>query len=290
MTSFSDVRIFLCTTPTNMSWSFDRLMGRAQEVFDQDPASGHLFLFLLFDLDRPAANESEDSATADQEAEVEVEVQGHRRRRKRRKFFDGVRSCPREAHQVLEWIRQLYDIEDQARDWSVDARRELRAREANPVLDRIEAYLTVHDPGGCRASSDRALGLRPRPSPPPACGRPASGTNVARPLGRSPPRGDSHPSARRIPSQSRPDPSASGPISEMVSHHQTGCSAQQPFRFRRRATHPPEGFDWRHWSSAIASKRLWRRLATGSGCLRSSHKLPKHWAGTGPVPNVHKMR
>ena len=59
----------------------------------------------------------------------------------RRKFFDGVRSYPRESHQVLEWIRQWYDIEDRAHDWSVDARRELRAREANPILDKIEAYL-----------------------------------------------------------------------------------------------------------------------------------------------------
>ena len=46
MIDFSDVRIFMCTTPTSMSYSFDRLMGRAQEVFDQDPTSGHLFLFL----------------------------------------------------------------------------------------------------------------------------------------------------------------------------------------------------------------------------------------------------
>lgn len=47
MIDFSDVRIFMCTTPTSMSYSFDRLMGRAQEVFDQDPTSGHLFLFLF---------------------------------------------------------------------------------------------------------------------------------------------------------------------------------------------------------------------------------------------------
>ncbi len=59
----------------------------------------------------------------------------------RRKFFDAVNSYPREAHQMLEWIRQLYDLEDRARDWSVDARRELRARESNPVLDKIEACL-----------------------------------------------------------------------------------------------------------------------------------------------------
>ena len=52
MTNFSDVRIFLCTTPTNMQYSFDRLMGRAQEVFDQDPTSGHLFLFVNRNRDR----------------------------------------------------------------------------------------------------------------------------------------------------------------------------------------------------------------------------------------------
>lgn len=46
MMSYSDVRIFLCTTPTSMGYSFDRLMGRAQEIFEQDPASGHLFLFV----------------------------------------------------------------------------------------------------------------------------------------------------------------------------------------------------------------------------------------------------
>ena len=59
----------------------------------------------------------------------------------RRKFFDAVNSSPREAHQMLEWIRQLYDLEDRACEWSVEARRELRARESNPVLDKIEAYL-----------------------------------------------------------------------------------------------------------------------------------------------------
>jgi transposase len=29
-----------------MHYSFDRLLGRVQEVFEQDPLSGHLFLFL----------------------------------------------------------------------------------------------------------------------------------------------------------------------------------------------------------------------------------------------------
>jgi len=52
MIDFSDVRIFLCTTPTNMHCSFDSLMGRAQEIFEQDPCSGHLFLFVNRSRDR----------------------------------------------------------------------------------------------------------------------------------------------------------------------------------------------------------------------------------------------
>ena len=60
---------------------------------------------------------------------------------KRRRFFDAVKNCPREAHGVLEWIRQLYDIEDRARELTVEARQTLRAKEAIPVLDKIESYL-----------------------------------------------------------------------------------------------------------------------------------------------------
>jgi len=52
MTNFAGVRIFLCTTPTNMNYSFDRLMGLVQEIFEQDPLSGHLFLFLNRSRDR----------------------------------------------------------------------------------------------------------------------------------------------------------------------------------------------------------------------------------------------
>ena len=52
MTNFSDVRIYFCTTPTNMTYSFDRLLGRAQEIFEQDPLEGHLFLFVNRKRDR----------------------------------------------------------------------------------------------------------------------------------------------------------------------------------------------------------------------------------------------
>ena len=50
--SLSDVRIFLCATPIHMHCSFDTLMGLAQTVFDQDPLSGHLFLFFNRDRNR----------------------------------------------------------------------------------------------------------------------------------------------------------------------------------------------------------------------------------------------
>jgi hypothetical protein len=46
MTNFSELRVFLCMTPTSMSFSFDRLMGIAERTFNQDPLSGHLFLFV----------------------------------------------------------------------------------------------------------------------------------------------------------------------------------------------------------------------------------------------------
>jgi transposase len=59
----------------------------------------------------------------------------------RRKFFDATLSSPRESHQILEWVWQLYDLEDRAREWSPDARQALREAEAQPVLDRIETYL-----------------------------------------------------------------------------------------------------------------------------------------------------
>jgi transposase len=52
MIDLSDIRVFLCMLPTKMNYSFDSLRGLAQQVFDQDPLSGHLFLFVSRDRDR----------------------------------------------------------------------------------------------------------------------------------------------------------------------------------------------------------------------------------------------
>jgi transposase len=70
---------------------------------------------------------------------VEVACWAHARR----KFFDARKNYPREAHQVLDWLGQLYDIEDRARPLSHAARRELRRAEAEPLLETLEAYLAT---------------------------------------------------------------------------------------------------------------------------------------------------
>jgi transposase len=71
------------------------------------------------------------------EAIIEVACWAHARR----KFFDAKGSSPRDAHQVLEWVRQLYEVEERTRELSADARHEIRVAEAEPVLDRFAARL-----------------------------------------------------------------------------------------------------------------------------------------------------
>jgi transposase len=68
---------------------------------------------------------------------VEVACWAHARR----KFYDARSNAPREANEILEWIRQLYDIEDRALGATAEERLALRQRESVPILDRIEARL-----------------------------------------------------------------------------------------------------------------------------------------------------
>jgi hypothetical protein len=58
---------------------------------------------------------------------VEVACWAHARR----KFYEARSNAPREANQVLEWIRQLYDVEDRGRDFTPEARQALRQRETS---------------------------------------------------------------------------------------------------------------------------------------------------------------
>jgi transposase len=82
---------------------------------------------------------------------VEVACWAHARR----KFHEARPNAPREANRILEWIRQLYDIEDRALQSTAEERLALRQREAVPILDRIEAHL---DELSGRALPKSALG------------------------------------------------------------------------------------------------------------------------------------
>ncbi len=39
------VRVFVCTAPTDMRRSFDGLAGMVREILEEDPLSGHLYVF-----------------------------------------------------------------------------------------------------------------------------------------------------------------------------------------------------------------------------------------------------
>jgi transposase len=59
----------------------------------------------------------------------------------RRKFDAAKSSHPRIAAEALAYFQQLYDLEDQARLWEPEARRQLRECEATPVLNRFQDWL-----------------------------------------------------------------------------------------------------------------------------------------------------
>lgn len=59
----------------------------------------------------------------------------------RRKFFEARETDTKRAVQMLELVRQLYAVEDEAWALSDDERRALRQVQATPVLARIKAWL-----------------------------------------------------------------------------------------------------------------------------------------------------
>lgn len=56
----------------------------------------------------------------------------------RRKFYDVRSTDPDRAHRALAWIRQLYDIEKDARKLDADERRALRQEKSKPVFEGTE--------------------------------------------------------------------------------------------------------------------------------------------------------
>jgi transposase len=59
----------------------------------------------------------------------------------RRYFFDAKESDATNAHVAIAYIRQLYDVEDAARDLSDPQRHGLRQERSKPILDEFKAWL-----------------------------------------------------------------------------------------------------------------------------------------------------
>ena len=74
---------------------------------------------------------------------IEVACWGHARRY----FEQALPNDSKLSGLVLEWVRQLYDIEDRALSMSDDERLALRQAESVPILRRMGAWLKVDDDG-----------------------------------------------------------------------------------------------------------------------------------------------
>lgn len=59
----------------------------------------------------------------------------------RRKFDEAKSSHPRLAAEALGFFQQLYEIEDRARELSIEARHALRQAEAAPLLEKLRAWV-----------------------------------------------------------------------------------------------------------------------------------------------------
>ena len=77
----------------------------------------------------------------------------------RRKFVAAKSNAPRESAQVVEWFRQLYDIEDRVRESSIEDRHALRQTESVPILTKMKSYL---DELALRALPKSALRALPK--------------------------------------------------------------------------------------------------------------------------------
>jgi transposase len=59
----------------------------------------------------------------------------------RRKFVEAQKTSPREAHEAVARIKQLYAVEHEAKEFDVAARRSLRQEQAPPLLSALKVWL-----------------------------------------------------------------------------------------------------------------------------------------------------
>ncbi|MFO0935529.1 MAG: transposase [Gemmataceae bacterium] len=68
---------------------------------------------------------------------VEVSCWAHARR----KFVEAEKTSPREAHEAVARIKQLYAVEHEAKDLDVSSRASLRREKSVPLLAAIKVWL-----------------------------------------------------------------------------------------------------------------------------------------------------
>jgi transposase len=73
---------------------------------------------------------------------VEVGCWAHARRH----FYDARTCDPPRAHQALAWIKELYAIEEKARDFSAEDRKKLRQASSRPILEKFKKWLDEQEP------------------------------------------------------------------------------------------------------------------------------------------------
>lgn len=64
----------------------------------------------------------------------------------RRKFFDAKDTDGKRSAQMLEFVRQLYALEDEGKALAHDARRDLRQLKSRSILDQIKSWLDAEQP------------------------------------------------------------------------------------------------------------------------------------------------
>lgn len=64
----------------------------------------------------------------------------------RRRFHDALKAGDKRAAQPVQWIQEIYKLEERARGLSVDQRHALRQQHSLPLLDRLDEWVDEHHP------------------------------------------------------------------------------------------------------------------------------------------------
>jgi transposase len=125
-------RIWFAAEPADMRCGFDRLAERVRAVIGQDPLSGHQQVLLA---DGYGGYDGVVAGNAITRAGCWAHA--------RRKFVDAEKVAPEIAPEAVDLIRDLFRVEKEAKDLSVEQRLALRRAESTPILAKLREKLLV---------------------------------------------------------------------------------------------------------------------------------------------------